>query len=301
MSTVLITGAATGIGNLTTKALARAGHRVYATMRAPEGRNAAPAQELRDFAAAEGVEIRVVELDVLSQESADDAVRAVLADGGEIDVVIHNAGHLVVGYVEAFTAEEIAHLIDVNTLGVQRLNRAVLPHLRKRGRGTLLYVGSTTSVTTPPFLGPYVVSKAAMDSLALVTSYEVSQLGIETVIVMPGPFTQGTDHFPKAGRAADTDVAEGYKRLDPLVARNEEATASLFGPGTEADPVVVGQEIARILALPYGERPFRSVVDLTDSKVEEAGAAVTEARTDFVRRMGFGEVLKLRRASRAGK
>ncbi|MBP0458961.1 SDR family NAD(P)-dependent oxidoreductase [Streptomyces montanisoli] len=296
MSTVLITGAATGIGNLTAKALARAGHRVYATMRAPEGRNAPRAQELRDLATTEGADIRVVELDVTSQESADAAVREVTADGGELDVVIHNAGHLLVGYVEAFTAEEIAHLIDVNALGVQRLNRAVLPYLRGRGRGTLLYVGSTIPVTTPPFLGPYVVSKAAMDSLALVTSYEVSQLGIETVIVMPGAFTQGTDHFPKAGRASDTAVAEAYAALDPLVARNEAATESLFPPGTDADPVVVADEITRILALPYGERPFRSVVDLTDSNVEEASAAVTEARTDFVQRMGFGEVLQLRHA-----
>jgi len=296
MSTVLITGAATGIGNLTAKALARAGHRVYATMRAPDGRNAPGAQELRDFAAAGGIDLRVVELDVASQESADAAVRAVVADSGELDVVIHNAGHLLVGYVEAFTAEEIAHLIDVNTLGVQRLNRAALPYLRERGRGTLLYVGSTIPVTTPPFLGPYVVSKAAMDSLALVTSYEVSQFGIETVIVMPGAFTQGTDHFPKAGRAADTAVAEAYRILDPLVARNEEATASLFTPGTEADPVVVAEEIARLLALPYGERPLRSVVDLTNSKVGQANAAITEARTDFVRRMGFGEVLELRRS-----
>ena len=295
MSTVLITGAATGIGNLTAKALARAGHRAYATMRAPAGRNAPRAQELRDFAATEGVDLRVLELDVASQESADAAVRAVVAESGGPDVVIHNAGHLLVGYVEAFTAEEIAHLIDVNTLGVQRLNRAALPYLRERGRGTLLYVGSTIPVTTPPFLGPYVVSKAAMDSLALVTSYEVSQFGIETVIVMPGAFTQGTDHFPKAGRAADTAVAEAYKTLDPLVARNEQATASLFTPGTEADPVVVAEEITRLLALPYGERPFRSVVDLTNSKVEQANAAVTQARTDFVRRMGFGEVLELRR------
>lgn len=127
MSTVLITGAATGIGNLTARAAARAGHRVYATMRDPEGRNAPRAGELRDAAAAEGVDLRVIELDVSSQESADAAVRTVLADGGGLDVVVHNAGHLLVGYVEAFTAEEIAHLVDVNTLGVQRLNRAALP------------------------------------------------------------------------------------------------------------------------------------------------------------------------------
>ncbi|MFE6488633.1 SDR family oxidoreductase [Streptomyces sp. NPDC057757] len=297
MSTVLITGAGTGIGNLTAQALARAGHRVYASMRAPGTRNAARADELRGLAAAEGIDLHVVELDVASQESADRAVAAVLDDAGTLDVVIHNAGHLVTGYVEAFTAEEIAHLIDVNTLGVQRLNRAALPHMRERGTGTLLYVGSTIPVTTPPFLGPYVVSKAAMDSLALVTSYEVAPLGIETVIVMPGAFTQGTDHFPKAGRPADAGgVTAGYRALDPLADRNEEATAGLFTPGTTADPVVVAEEITRILSLPFGERPFRSVVDLTNSLVAQANSAVLEARSDFVRRMGFEELLHVARS-----
>ncbi|MFF6992055.1 SDR family NAD(P)-dependent oxidoreductase [Streptomyces sp. NPDC010273] len=297
MSTVLITGAGTGIGNLTARALSRAGHRVYASMRASGTRNAARAEELHRLAAEEHLDLHVVELDVASQESADHAVAAVLKDAGTLDVVIHNAGHLATGYVEAFTAEEIAHLIDVNTLGVQRLNRAALPHLRAQGHGTLLYVGSTIPVTTPPFLGPYVVSKAAMDALALVTSYDVAPLGIETVIVMPGAFTQGTDHFPKAARPADaTGVAAGYRVLDPLAARSEAATEGLFTPGTQADPVVVAQEITRILALPFGERPFRSVVDLTNFMVEQANSAVLEARTDFVRRMGFEEVLHVARA-----
>ena len=299
MSVILITGAGTGIGNLTARELARAGHRVYASMRSPEGRNAANAGSLRELAAGEQLDLHVIELDVASQESADRAVAAVIEDSGVLDVVVHNAGHLVVGYVEAFTAEEIAHLIDVNTLGAQRLNRAALPYLREQGRATLLYVGSTTSITTPPFLGPYVVSKAAMDYLALVTSYEVGPLGIETVIVMPGAFTEGTDHFPKAGRPADaTGVAEGYRLLDPLVARNEAATDGLFTPGTTADPALVAEEITRILALPFGQRPLRSVVDLTNSAatVERANAAVLEARTDFVQRMGFGEVLHVAQA-----
>ena len=243
ISVVLVTGAATGIGNLTAVTLARAGHTVYATMRDPAGRN---------------------------------------------------AGRLTVGYVESFTAEEIAHLIDVNTLGVQRVNRAALPHLRTRGQGTLLYVGSTTSITTPPFLGPYVVSKAAMDYLAVTTAYEVGRLGVETVIVMPGAFTHGTEHFPNASRPADTDgIAAAYRRLEALVARNEQATSGLFTPGTDADPQAVADEITRILALPYGQRPFRAVVDFTNSDVEAANQAVYEARADFVRRMGFGQLLDL--------
>ncbi|WP_241540133.1 SDR family NAD(P)-dependent oxidoreductase [Streptomyces sp. M41(2017)] len=147
-------------------------------------------------------------------------------------MVVHNAAHLLVGYTAAFTADDIAHLFDVNVLGAQRINRAVLPHLRARRAGTLLYVGSTTSVIVPPFLGPYVASKSAFDALAQVTSYEANHFGIETVIVMPGRFTQGTEHFPNSGRASDTAVTAQYAELDDLVARNEDATNGLFDPHT---------------------------------------------------------------------
>src|ERR671915_612515 len=89
-----------------------------------------------------------------SQESAHAAVDAVLAEAGRLDVVVHNAGHMSLGYLEAFTVEELAHQFDVNAFSVQRVNRAALPHMRERGQGTLVYVGSTTTVSVPPFMGP---------------------------------------------------------------------------------------------------------------------------------------------------
>ncbi|MBF8188343.1 SDR family NAD(P)-dependent oxidoreductase [Nonomuraea sp. K274] len=165
MSTVLITGAATGIGNLTAQALTRAGHTVWASMREPYGQDDVHRQELLDVAARHGGTLRVVQLDVTSQESADAAVATILRDGGDLDVVIQNAGHLYVGYTEAFTAEDVAHLFDVNVIGAHRVNRAAMPHLRTRGGGTLLYVGSTIIVTTPPFLGPYAASRRSTTSL----------------------------------------------------------------------------------------------------------------------------------------
>jgi len=198
---------------------------------------------------------------VQSQDAADQAVKTILGDAGQLDVVIQNAGHMAIGYTEAFTAEEVTRLFDVNAVSVQRVNRAVLPHLRARRSGTLLYVGSTTTVSVPPFLGPYVASKFAFDALAQVTSYEVSQFGIETVIVMPGAFTQGTEHFPNASHAGDKTVSAAYAVLDPMVARYGQATEGLFEPGTEADPGTVAEEITRILRLPAGQKPFRSVVD----------------------------------------
>lgn len=293
MSVVLITGAATGIGNLTARALAADGHTVFGSMRDLAGHNAAHARELLDIAERDGVDLRVVELDVTSQESADQAVATVLDATGQLDVVIHNAGHLVLGYVEAFTADEIVHLMDSNAIAVQRLNRAALPHMRGRRSGTLLYVGSTIIVTTPPFLGPYVATKAAFDALALVTAYEVSQFGIETSIVMPGAFTHGTQHFPNAGHAGDEEITRAYAVLDPLVARNETATEGLFPADVDADPVAVAEEITRILSLPAGEKPLRSVVDFTDSGVDEVNAVLQKAREDFVNRLGYGQLLEL--------
>jgi NAD(P)-dependent dehydrogenase (short-subunit alcohol dehydrogenase family) len=295
-SVVLITGAATGIGNLTARALAAAGHTVYASMRDVRGRNAARAEELLALGRREGHDLRVVELDVQSEASAEAAVATVLDGAGRLDTVVHNAGHLYVGYVEAFTPEDIQRLLDINVLGIQRVNRAALPHLRSRGSGTLVYVGSTTSVVVPPFLGPYVASKFAADALAQVTAYEVGQLGIETTVVMPGPFTQGTEHFPNADRAHDDGRTRAYAALDPMVARNEEATEGLFPPGVDAHPRAVAEEIVRVLALPAGTRPFRTVVDFSQAGVEEVNEVLRRAQEDFVTRLGFGELLHVRTA-----
>ncbi len=292
MSVVLITGASTGIGNLAARALARAGHTVYASMRDPRGRNAGRASALLELGQGEHLDLRVVELDVLSQDSANTAVATVTGEAGRLDVVVQNAGHLYAGYTEAFTPEEVARLLDVNVLGAQRVNRAALPRMREQGRGTLVWVGSTTTVTIPPFLGPYVVSKAAMDSLAVATAYEVAPFGIETTIVMPGAFTKGTEHFPNASGASDEAVTSAYARLDPLLARNEEATSGLFRPDEDADPAAVADEIARILALPHGHKPFRSVVDYTHSGVEIVTQAADTARQEFIRRMGLGNLLR---------
>lgn len=292
MSIVMITGASSGIGRLTAETLAAAGHTVYATMRDPDGRHAS---ELKALAQSQDRDLRVVPLDVTSQASADAAVRRILAEAGALDVVVHNAGHLTIGYVETFTDDDIAHQLDVNAIGAHRVNRAVLPHMRQRRSGTLLYVGSTIPVTTPPFLGPYVAAKAALDALAVVTSYEVSQFGIETSIVMPGAITQGTRHFANATRSSDQQVAAEYAELDPLVERSHAAHEQLFAPGTTADPQDVADEISRILSLPAGSKPFRSVVDAARAGVDHVVAFSDLTREAYVRRLGYAEVLELKR------
>ena len=238
------------------------------------------------------VDIRAIELDVQSQNSVDAAIRSILEAEGRLEVVVHNAGHLSIGYAEAFTAADITELFDVNVLGMQRVNRAVLPHMRERGSGTLVYVGSTSTIDLPPFMAAYVASKSAFDALAQLTAYEVSAFGIESTIVMPGAFTRGTEHFANASRASDQKVAGAYARFEGMVGRYEQATEGLFG-GVDADPPTVAAEIGRILALPRGSKPARAVLDFTQSHVEQCNEVLRQEQAAFLSRMGFGELLTL--------
>src|SRR5262245_7264172 len=92
---VLITGASSGFGRLTAEALARAGHVVYASMRQTSTRNAAVVEQMAAFSRESGADLRALELDVQSQQSVDAAVTKVIAEQGRIDVLVHNAGHMV--------------------------------------------------------------------------------------------------------------------------------------------------------------------------------------------------------------
>lgn len=290
-SIILVTGASTGIGKLTARTLAQSGHIVYASMRDLIGRNAAAFRELREFAKSQKVDLRPLELDVQSQASADRAIETIYQEHGRLDVVMHNAGHLVVGPAEAFTPEEIMRSFDVNVLGSQRVNRAVLPRFRAQQSGLLLWTGSTTTRGGhPPFLGPYAAAKAAMDSLAVDYAYEVARFGIETSIIVPGAFTKGTAHFPNAGKPADARTAAAYDAryqglLDAIGAR-----LSALMPD-DADPQAVADEVARVVNLPAGQRPFRSVVDFLGDGFREVSAVADRVRIDFAHRMGIADLL----------
>lgn len=165
---ILVTGASSGFGRLAANALAHSGHVVYASMRETRGRNAPQVADVRTYAREQGVDLRAIELDVNAQDSVDAAVAGIIDAHGHIDVVLHNAGHMVFGPAEAFTPEQFAELYDINVLSTQRVNRSVLPHMRRRGKGLLVWVSSSSSAGgTPPYLAPYFAAKAAMDALAV--------------------------------------------------------------------------------------------------------------------------------------
>ena len=290
-SIVLVTGAGTGIGHLSVKSLALAGHTVYASMRDIHGRNAAKVRELRDWAFANGADVRAVELDVLSQASADAAVASIMAERGRLDVVVHNAGHLVIGPTEAYTPEEISKVFDTNFLGTQRVNKAVLPVMRAQRQGLVLWVSSsTTRGGFPPFLGPYAAAKAAMDSIAVSMAYELARFNIETSIVVPGAFTAGTDHFANAGKPADEATSAAYAVYDGLMDQVGARLSELMQ--AEADPAAAAADIARIVSLPHGTRPFRSITDFVDDGVTAVTEVAERVRVEFAERIGIADLLR---------
>ena len=288
---VILTGASSGFGALTARALADQGEVVYAGMRDTDGHNQAQAQEANDYAARELVELHPIELDVQSDESVEAAVDEVLRREGRIDVLVHNAGRMVVGPSEAFTPGQLAELYDVNVLGTQRLNRAALPHLRAREAGLLVWVSSSSvKGGTPPYLGPYFAAKAAMDSLAVSYAGELARFGVETSIVVPGSFTRGTNHFAHSGHPDDDAVATAYEvHYTGLMDQVAKKLSELAPP--DADPELVSREIARIVALPRGERPYRVHIDPADDGSERVSEVADAVRAEFLHRVELDDLL----------
>lgn len=141
---VVVTGASSGFGAMTVRALADAGHTVYAGMRALSARYQQAAGDATRYADEHKVDLRPIEMDVADQGSVDAAIAQVVAEVGGLDVVVHNAGHMVLGPAEAFTPEQLAATYDVNVLSTQRVNRAALPHLRAQRDGLVVWVGSSS-------------------------------------------------------------------------------------------------------------------------------------------------------------
>ncbi|SEQ88876.1 NADP-dependent 3-hydroxy acid dehydrogenase YdfG [Lentzea xinjiangensis] len=286
---IVVTGASSGFGALAVRQLGLVGHTVYAGMRETTGRNAGAVAELAAYASEHGADLHAVELDVQSQESADAAIASIIAEQGRLDVVVHNAGHMVTGPAEAFTPEQYAALYDVNVLGTQRVNRAALPHLRGQRSGHVVWVGSTsTRGGTPPYLAPYFAAKAAMDAVAVSYRAELLRFGIETTIVVPGAFTRGTNHFAHSGTPADDSVAAAYEELYPgLVEQVGARLAELEPPWADAGDVADAIVDVVCAAKP----PFRVHVDPSSDGAEVVNAVADRVRAEFLRRVELADLV----------
>jgi NAD(P)-dependent dehydrogenase (short-subunit alcohol dehydrogenase family) len=192
--TVLITGCSSGIGRATAYAFLDEEWQVYAT-----ARNPADIETLGDA----GCDIGTI--DVRNDEDVNRVVDRIIEEEGRLDALVNNAGYGQHGPLEDIDDELFEKQFDVNVFGPHRLARAVLPLMRTQGDGTIVNVSSIYGQLSTPGAGPYAGSKAALESMSDALRAEVDGLGIDVVVVQPGPVDTGfTD------RASDevTDLEE---------------------------------------------------------------------------------------------
>jgi len=174
---ILITGCSSGIGRATAIEAAARGHRVFATARNPE--------TLRDLESRG--RIRALALDVTDAASIRDAVASVLAEAGQVDALVNNAGYGQYGAAEDVTAEEWRRQFDVNLFGAIEAARAVLPAMREKRRGTIVNVSSVAGKIAIPFAAPYCASKHALEAFSDALRIEVAPFGIRVAVIEAGP------------------------------------------------------------------------------------------------------------------
>ena len=253
---VLITGSSTGFGRMFAETLARNGHTVFATMRDPAVRNAANATELRKVAG-----VTVLEMDVTDESSVDRAVHACVQQAGRIDVAINNAGYALVGLQEATTVEQVRRIMDTNFIGCVRVNRAVLPFMRKQRSGLLLHVSSGAGRLVVPGFGFYCASKFAMEAMAEAYHYELAGQGIESSLLEPGAYQ--TAVFGNVVTAADHARTETYGAAAQIPDKVSAALAQ-----SAANAQEVADAVLSIVETPAGQRKLRYRVSPTDLGVD---------------------------------
>lgn len=283
--TILVTGASSGFGRLSAEKLARSGHTVFAGFRSIAGPKKQVADELRSQ------KIEVLELDVTSDSSVDAAVRKLLdRSNGELDVVVNNAGLASAGISETFTAEQVRDMFEVNVFGVQRVLRATLPIFRAHHAGLVINIGSILGRVTLPFFGLYGASKQALEALSDSYRYELSQLGVDVVLVQPS--AHPTNMYAAAQQPADAARAGSYGDVAEVPGKILQTFAALFHGANAPDPHGIAEAIDKLVAIPAGKRPDRIVVGIPFGS-DAVNEAVAPIQGKLIDDLGLGSLATL--------
>jgi NADP-dependent 3-hydroxy acid dehydrogenase YdfG len=284
--TILITGASSGFGRLTAQTLRNSGHKVFAGFRSNEGRKKQVADELREK------NIEILKLDVTDQGSVDSAIAQLLEkSNNELDAVVNNAGMASAGISEAFTPEQARQLFEVHVFGVQRVLRATLPVLRAKRRGLVINVGSILGRITLPFFGLYGASKYAVEAMSDSYRYELSQLGVEVVLVQPSAYP--TNMYAAAQQPADEELRTTYGEVAEVPGKILKTFVTLFEGENGPNPQDVATAIDQIVSAPAGSRPDRVVVGLPFGS-DAVNKVVAPIQRGVIDSLGLGDLAKLK-------
>ena len=218
---VLITGATSGMGELTTEFLAQNGYIVYA------GTRDANAESTKDA-------IRPIYIDVTKTQSIENAVKRIIQEEGKIDVLVNNAGYGLLATLEEGTDEEIFNQFDVNVFGLIKTTRAVLPHMREAKSGVIINISSFLGKMGLPLLSHYNASKYAVEGIVDSLRFEVAPFNIRVHSIQSGLF--GTNFVTK-GLTANEQTTSEESPYKELVAHFVPIVAKAINEGPKPQPI----------------------------------------------------------------
>ena len=283
----LITGTSSGFGRLLAETLARKKFHAFATMRNTKTRNAASARELEQLARREALNLQVLELDVTQDASVEQAVAEILAQTRRIDVLLNNAGSGIMDLSETVTLAQAQRQLDVNFFGVQRMNRAVLPAMKRQGSGLLLHVSSGAGRLAIPGMGMYCASKFAMEALAETYRYELASQGIDSVILEPGAYATPIADKLEAGE--DAGRRAGYGEMAQVPERILQMIRS-----SRANPQEIADKVLQIIETPAGQRKLRYRVGPGGPGVERINTLTDEVQAQLLEAFGISAAAKFK-------
>jgi NAD(P)-dependent dehydrogenase (short-subunit alcohol dehydrogenase family) len=224
----VVTGSSSGIGFETSVLLAKNGFRTFATVRNPD-----KAKAIRNISEKGELPIRVVELDVNSDKSVNDAIDRIKDESKRIDVLVNNAGYSLIGALEDLSMDEIKAQFETNLFGAIRVMKAVLPIMRKQQGGTVVNVSSMAGRVGFPLFPAYNGTKYALEGVSESLRLETDSLGIKTILIEPGTIKSNFASNAIVGQKA----AEPSSPYASLVETFQKATAHFIDQGTPPEEV----------------------------------------------------------------
>lgn len=284
----LITGTSSGFGRAGAEYYARCGARVFATMRnlpRPE------ADELRQLASDEGLDLHVIEIDVLSDaQVAAGVAEAERINGGGMDVLVNNAGIGITSPVEVQDMEATKLIFDTNVLGCHRMARAVLPGMRAKGGGHIFQMSSQLGRVIAPYSGHYSATKFALEAMSEQLAYELVPHKIDVTIIQPGGYPTkvwvNRNIYTSALKARAEEIhTAGYPQQVARMGTED-------GSGRSADTMDIPRAIAKLAAMPRGTSPLRQPVSAGGIPQTPINEVCAQVQVGWLGQSGAGPLIR---------
>jgi len=279
----VVTGSSSGIGYETSLLLARNQIKTYATMR-----NMRKSEGLIKIASEENLQLNVAQLDVNDDLSVNNAIDKIVKDNDRIDILVNNAGYDLFGPLEESSLEEIKQQFETNFFGVIRTTKAVIPTMRKQGKGTIINVSSVGGkVGLLPFLTAYHASKFAIEGFTESLRQELDDFNINIILIEPGYVSSGFLDNSKYAKGFDSNKSPYAKKVEQVFQGFESITAY------SSHPSKVAQTILDVLNSPNPElrNPvgkdadsiFKTRAELSDKEMERWSREAYMDKKGFIR------------------